>query len=109
MYIKNIRNIEAAAVMFTCCCVDRFCMWSGFGGGSILFAILRLQRLEWHSAVSHGILAIYEGRVHFYRCVFLIKDVAADLFLFPLSSDAMWECCATEVQCSLYVACNPVK
>lgn len=47
--------------------------------------------------------------MHFYSCVFLIKDNAADLFLFPKSADAMRECCATEVKCRLYVAWSPTE
>ncbi len=55
------------------------------GGGQHPFCSSKVLEVSLNGILLFpcGILAIYEGLVHFYRCVFFMKDNAADLFLFP--------------------------
>lgn len=72
-------------MMFTCCCVDIYCMWTGLGGGGGTFFASKVTKVSLNGILLFciGYWQYKKGLVHFYRCVFLIKDNAADLFLFP--------------------------
>lgn len=56
----------------------------GGGGGGTLFAS-KVTKVSLNGILLFciGYWQYKKGLVHFYRCVFLIKDNAADLFLFP--------------------------